>query len=203
MNANRAVATVVCCIAILVGLSFLYEPPAPAIPPNILATSDSLVATAPAHDSALQASRLLGDTLHRRQRAAAARERARRDSADRARHRADSIAAAADDARAWYQAYIERTQEAMQLRHELLEKDTRIAALEADTLRLHQDKIDLIARNLVYAKNSQDLRIAAETAVKAGQCRVAWRVRCPSRMETAVATTVLLVVVDAFTPRAR
>lgn len=187
----------IAALLLLAALTVLYEPPDPA-PPALQRTADSLDLTRPALDSQLARSDTAGEASARAQRELVQRERSARAAANRARAAADSLAeiaartASADSAaQAWYLAYLERTKERDSLRAELGAKGARIDLLVADSMRLSDDKRELLARNVALEKFTADLRVAI---ARASECTIlTWprKVRCPTRKETAV--TVLLI----------
>ena len=191
--AKRAFAMALFCVAVLVGLYFLYEPPAPSMSPETTQLRDSLATTKPAFDSGLTAFDSLSSQLVERDRALAAANRRQRRSVDSARTVADSLRAAVtlavtarDSIDALLLANDARTAEADSLRSmvDTLERRVEVLTLARDTALM--TVAELRSRNEAIERLNAGLQ---RDLVKAAECTLlSWpvRVRCPSRTQTAI-----------------
>lgn len=180
-------------MAIVLGLSYLADHhPTSAIPAKIAQTGDSLTRTRPALVASLDQSAKERGVSAAAQRALLERERMSRRRADSLARRADSLATLADEivttSNQWSMAYAARTAEADALRSALADASARGDSLAADTLRLHDDNRATMARMLALERFNATLGTALQ---KATECRIVGPVRCPSRVQVAVAVVAL------------
>lgn len=186
-----AVIAVVWAGWFLIGRLF---PSNPAGPTKNEQTADSLRITKPAEQALLDS---IDARIARRGILSSGAESGARISqgrADQSRRRADSLAVA----RQWERAYRERSIEADTLRKTVVQKDTVILSLKADTTDLRQ-QLGIVNRRLATTEAVVvGLRWDLQQARK---CKIAGFINCPSRIQTAAMTAVAIFAVNRYQKR--
>lgn len=174
-------------------------PSNPAGPTQGQITSDSLRATKPAEVALIDSSnaRIAARGVETARAEAAARSS--QDRANRERARADGLAAlarqASDTARAWRDAYDARTNEADELRSTIVQDNTIIFNLKRDTT-------DLRFQLKTINKRLSDTELANsrlyDDIERLKRCKILGMINCPSRVQTAALTFLLVKGVEKY-----
>lgn len=196
INERRFAIFVVLLLAVSLGLWWLRPTPTP-MAPETRRLDDSLTATKPAHDSAIGALTQVDTALERRNRELAVAVRVSKARADHERARADSLVeaaasatSAADSARRWKEAHDARQSEVVELRTTVDSLETQVGTLTSarDSLRvanaLHLKRVAAVERL------NEGLKVDLAKATECSLLTWPKRVRCPTRMETAVTVLV-------------
>lgn len=165
----------------LVGRLFPSNPPGPT---ESQRRSDSLAITKPIDRALIDSSNARITVRGRATSAAEAR-------ASRNRHLADSLAAIADSAQKWHEAYVARDAEAIDLR-------LAVANLKADTVDLRQQLRIVNQRLLTYEDVNRGLSRDIEHLQ---HCKIARLINCPSRIQTAAMAAVAVIAVQRYRTR--
>ena len=175
----------------LIGRILPSNPPGPTPSEK---TSDSLAITRPLDQAKIDSSN--ARIVERGKGSTIATEAARiaQERADRAKHRADSLAIA----RAWQGAYVARTEEADSLRSVTVSDAKVIFNLKADTTDL---RFQLSTINTRLSKTEQVNAGLRKDLDHARQCKILGLVNCPSRIQTAAMTAVVYFATDRYRNR--
>jgi hypothetical protein len=202
---HRVVRWVLIVLAVLVLAAlvwFTIKRLFPSNPPGLTQgqiTSDSLRATKPAEialidsSNAKIAARVPASTL------AIASAKASQDRANKERARADGLAALAaqqaTNSLAWKNAYEARNSEALDLRSTIVEDNTIISNLKADTTEL---RFQLRTIN----KRLSDTELANsrlyDDIERLKRCKILGLINCPNRIQTAALTFLVVKGVEKY-----